>query len=130
MALNKSRSLALFFFLSLVFSGPAFPAEEIQIESIVSRRVSFDRYLITARLINATNEPREVTLHAQLSFYDKTAPIGDRPVMIIRKELSVVLKKKQTKKFRVSLINEGVQPKAPMRFEPILRVQRQKVWNH
>lgn len=122
------------FFLSLVlalsFSSGLHAAGEIVIDGISLEQDPPDHYYVIGTVVNATNEPREVILRAQVLFYDNAVPKGDLPVIVLRKDKTMILKAQEKKTLRIPILKEGVLPRLDLRVEPQLRLRRQRVWNY
>lgn len=103
---------------------------EIQIDSLAVQEYPPHHYDVSAMMNNKTAETREVVLRAQLFFFEQAAPPGDLPVMILRKDETVVLKAGKRRSITVKLIHEGKLPKGSLRMEPEIRIRRQRVWNY
>ena len=103
---------------------------EISIQGITYLVHSPHRYEVIGSMKNETEEPREVVYRAQLTFYEKTAPVGDKPAFLVRKDVTIILRPGERKKIRTVLLAEGTPPKGALRAEPILRIRRQRPWNY
>lgn len=105
-------------------------AGEIQIESISMEEKSVHHYVLTGQVINSSASPRDVILRAQVSFYDRAAPKGDLPVMVLRKDMNIVLRAGESRKVEATFLNEGDAPRGAVRAEPALRIRRQRPWSY
>lgn len=122
--------LLLIFAGSLGISSSVQAAEEIRISETAVKELSADKFLVSAVLRNAYKSTREVTLRAQIFFFEKASPKGDKPAMILRKDETIVLRPQEVRKIHVKLINEGTRPKARLRLEPEVRLRREREWNY
>lgn len=122
----------LFFLASnfLLLASSVIAAGEIAIENVAVERKTSSQYVLSATVINQSPEPREVILRAQISFYDKAAPKGDLPVAVLRKDVTVVLRKEENRRLAVDLVEEGPKEKGSIRLEPSLRIRRQRPWSY
>jgi hypothetical protein len=122
------------FFLSLLFftlaSGSAYAAGEVTLEKTEAKESSPGRYEVSAVFYNHTPEAREVVLRAQLFFFEEFAPAGDLPAMVLRKDETVILKRREGRRVTVVLLNEGTLPKAKLRLKPEIRIRRQRKWQY
>lgn len=105
-------------------------AGEILIEPPNVKQLGPTRFRLTTAVTNQTDEPREVTLRAQISLYDQTVPKGDVPVSLFRKDKTFILRAKETRQLDELFVGEGLPAKGALRFEPYVRVRRQRVWNY
>lgn len=122
-----------FGFLLLAFClipSLVFALNEIQIEQVAVQNQSADRYEVSAIIQNQTTDPREVTVRAQIFFFEKASPKGQKPAMILRKDETMVLNPSESRQVIVRLLNEGTFPKERLRIEPEVRVRRQRIWNY
>ena len=130
---RMARLRSVFLIGLLLLTGP-FPtvraAGEIQIEQTAVQEIPPDRYEMTALVRNKSTDSREVVLRAQLFFFDEASPPGDIPLMILRKDETIVLKNEESRMVRIRLINEGTLPKSRLRLEPEIRIRRQRPWNY
>ena len=117
-------------FLIFFAASPLFAAGEIQIQNVSVEAQSASRYVLNGTVENTTPETREVILRGQVAFYEKASPEGDLPVAILRKDVSMVLKSKESRLLHIILLNEGTAPKGSLRLQPILRIRRQRPWNY
>lgn len=124
------RISAAFFLAFCAAQVSAFAFNEIKIEHVAVQNQSADRYEVTAVISNESDDSREVTVRAQVFFFSKVSPKGDKPAMILRKDETMVLLPGENRKFRVLLLNEGSFPKERLRIEPEVRIRRQRVWNY
>ncbi len=124
----KKTALCLALVLSVL--PQVFAVGEIRIEDVFVKTDPPDRYTVGATVSNQTDKPREVTLRAQIFFFEKASPKTDKPAMILRKDLTLVLRKNESRKIRVRLLNEGTLPKERLRLEPEIRIRRQREWHH
>ena len=109
---------------------PVWALDEVSIVNVKIQEQSYDRYIVSATIANKTAEPREATLRAQVFFFDKVSPYGDKPLSVLRKDATIVLKARESRKVRVLLIDEGSVAKQRVRLEPEIRLRRQRVWNY
>lgn len=114
----------------MIFPRASQAAGEVTLQKISSKQLSFERYEISAVIYNQTPEPREVVLRAQIFFFEDFAPKGDKPAMILRKDETIILKRREGRAIKIILINEGDLPKAKLRLKPEIRIRRQRVWNY
>ncbi len=106
-------------------------ADEIQIENVlIDAKSPLRHYELSAAAANSSEAPRDVILRGQIAFYDKAAPQGDVPVMILRKDMNVVLRAKESRTVRFDLLNEGAVPVGSLRLEPSVRIRRNREWNY
>ena len=103
-------------------------AGEIQIQGTRYVERTSDRYFLEGLIENTTEDPREVVVRAQLSFFERGVPAGDVPVFILRKDLTLILKPGEGREMKIPLVDEGTRPKTALRIEPMLRVRRQREW--
>lgn len=127
-AFHKTLFLAIA--ASITFSPYLWCANEILIQNVVVTKKADDKYMIAGKVTNKSAEPRELVFRGQLTFYDRTAPEGDKPVMILRRDVTKVIKAGQTRSVRIPLIDEGATEMTSLRAEPMLRVRRNRVWNY
>ncbi|MBN1689343.1 MAG: hypothetical protein JW893_09590 [Candidatus Omnitrophica bacterium] len=102
----------------------------VNIQHVAAKQRTPSKYVLTAELVNDSGEDKEVILRGQITFYDKAAPKGDLPVTSVRKDVSVVLRKYETRNFETLLIIEGTPPVGSLRMEPSLRIRRSREWNY
>ncbi len=114
----------------LLISPCAWAKEEIIIQNITASQSAADKYMVAGKVTNQSKEPRELVLRGQLTFYDRTAPKGDKPVMILRRDVTKVFKPGQTRRVKIPLIDEGATEKTSVRYEPMLRIRRNRIWNY
>ena len=130
MSFRKKIFLFFLIFSLWVFSSKVFAVNDIQIENVSVDSTSQGHYLLKATVINAFPEASEVVLRAQIVFYDKSAPKGDLPVMILRKDMTLVLKQGENREAQFQLLNEGTYPPGSLRMEYQCRVRRQREWKY
>ena len=121
-------SVALIFCTLFPFSGEA--ANEIKISTPEVRQQDPARYEVLALVQNISEETREVVIRTQIFFFEEGSPDGDLPVMVLRKDDTLVLKGGENRNVMIRLINEGTLPKARLRLKPEVRIRRQRVWNY
>ena len=124
-------SKIFFFFLSLfIFSTTLFAVGEVSIKDILSREIAPLRYELSFQITNTTSDVREVTLRSQIELFDRSAPVGDLPVNILRKDQTMVLRAGESRDVMVHFVGEGPTPKGDLRVSPLVRIRRQRVWNY
>ena len=109
---------------------PTYQADVVTVSEVSSSRLAEDRFMVAGTVLNTSDEKREVVLRAQIAFYDTGAPVGDVPVMVLRKDVSIILKPKDEFETEVLLIHEGVFPKTALRQVPTFRVRRDREWKY
>ena len=114
----------------MIFSGPSllWAVGEIQVEGVSVDVAAPGRYVLSGTIRNRTEDPREVTFRAQVTAYDKSSPKGDVPVIVIRKDQTIILRPREKRKIEVTLFDEGIPPEGSLRYEPMIRVRRQRLW--
>lgn len=123
------KLFAFLFVLGFVFSPPSFSSPlNIDIHDVEAELLGPGKYLVRGSIFNGSDTPREITLRAQVTLYDRTSPKGDKPVSIIRKDFIIVLRTEETRELKISLLNEGTLPKGALRIEPMLRIRREREW--
>lgn len=129
---NRMKRWRSIFFISAFFFLAPFTgtAGEIQLDNIQLVSHLPDRYEVSVNITNAAFNSREIVLRAQVFFYDAASPKGDIPVMILRKDETIVMKSGEQRTITVKLINEGILPKGRLRLEPEIRIRRQREWNY
>lgn len=122
----------LFVFALMMINPPSSLCvwEDIAIQDVMINRIAEDKYEVTGNVINQTEQPRELVLRGQVTFYDRTAPKGDKPVMILRRDITQVLKVKESRIVKILLIDEGATEETSLRPEPMLRVRRNRIWHY
>ncbi|MCI0597439.1 MAG: hypothetical protein L0Z48_13015, partial [candidate division Zixibacteria bacterium] len=100
----------------------------INVEGVRATVISPARYELTGNVTNTSEDAREVTLRAQITFYDRTAPKGDLPLDYLRKDITEVLRPGENRAVRVVLLRSGAPLHDAVRLEPFLRIRRQRVW--
>lgn len=110
--------------------APAFAVSEIEVSNVTIDSQSQDRYSVVAILENQTDKPREVTVRGQIFFFEAASPDTDRPAMVLRRDMTVILKEKEKREIRIRLINEGSYPKQRLRLKPEVRIRRQRIWHY
>jgi len=128
--INSSFLLAGLIFLILSAAPDLQAAREIEIGLARVVQLSEDRYNVLASIANKTPEPREIILRYALYFYDRSAPSGDIPIMVIRKDRTIILKRREQRTIKTLLIREGGQERGAFRLEPKVRLRRQRPWNY
>ncbi len=129
--MSRRKKTAVFF--AVVFCAASFQVlalGEIQVESVRIETQSPGNYWLVGTVRNTTSEAREVTLRAQIVFFDRAAPEGDLPVALLRKDRTEILRAGEAREVRVTLLNEGTPPRGDLRLEPLLRIRRQRLWNY
>ena len=111
-----------------VFQSPL--PNQIDVSNVGYAESAPGKFLVTGNLQNPTRETREIVVRGLLTFYDKTAPKGDVPIFVLRKDVTIILKAGEGRSVEISLINEGGMPRGALRIEPVLRVRRQRIWNY
>lgn len=125
--LSLATYFALFFLSTLLFGENS---GQIQITNISAREVSEGHYVLEGLVSNKTTNPKELVLRAQITFYDRTAPRGDLPLAVLRKDITIILKSGEERSLQIPLINEGKRWHGAVRLEPFLRIRRQRAWNY
>jgi hypothetical protein len=105
-------------------------AGEINLSAPMLEQEPPDHYYVLGSVTNTTDKTREVILRAQVLFYDKAVPKGDLPVIVLRKDMTLILKPREKKELRIPILKEGFLPRLDLRVEPQLRLRRQRVWNY
>ena len=129
----RSFSLLTFFAAALFFvlNIPSlFAYGEVAIGDISAESRTPNRYVLHGTVTNVVGDPREVILRAQIAFYDRTAPAGDLPLSVLRKDLTLILKSGESRKVTISMFREGTSMKGAIRMVPSIRVRRQREWNY
>ncbi len=128
------RGISFVFILCFVFSflgsRGLSAAGEINLSAPTLEQEPPDHYYVLGEVTNTTDKTREVILRAQVVFYDKAVPKGDLPVMVLRKDMTLILKSKEHKELRIPILKEGFLPRLDLRVEPELRLRRQRIWNY
>lgn len=134
-----SRFIIVRHFLMLVFfillqsyfaANSARAQESIHVTNLSAAKLAWDQFQLHAEIENRTEVDQEVVFRAQITFYDRSAPVGDLPVSILRKDFIKILKVREKKVITVDLINEGSAIPGAVRMEPMLRVRREREWNY
>lgn len=112
----------------LLTTVPVFAAGEINILDVKVLEKPPFQYKVQGTVVNETDHAREVVLRAEVVMYDETAPKGDLPVRVLRKDMTVILKAAEKRNVELTLIQEGRMPDVRFRVEPILRMRRQRLW--
>lgn len=123
--MKKNFLGVLIFIFSTSF---AFGAGEISIQNVHLQDKPPFQYVVRGIVANETAEAREVVLRAQVVMYDQTAPQGDLPVRVLRKDQTIILKPSEKRQVALTVIQEGRMPDVRFRAEPVLRVRRQRPW--
>ena len=105
-------------------------AGEVEISNVAYTDVAADRFDVAGTLTNSSSETREVVVRAQMTLYDRAAPRGDKPIAVIQKDTTHILKASETRDIRVRLINEGSPIRESIRKEPMMRIRRNRVWHY
>ena len=126
---NRNRLLLLFFFF-LVAASSLYAEGEITLQDIHLQEKAADRYSLEGKAVNTTEEPREVILRGIISFFDRSAPPGDIPVMSLQKDVTIILKSHEERDLSFEMINEGAKPQGALRTEPLIRIRRERVWKY
>lgn len=124
------RLLVLIFFLAIPYHPSALAVREILISEVTLEQKSFQDHQLSAKVQNTTNESREVTLRAQIFFFNRNSPPGDLPINILRKDHVMVLKPQEIRNLEVKFVEEGGHRLEPLRLEPQVRVRRQREWKY
>lgn len=103
---------------------------DVYVENIMSEMIDPSKYVVMGHVVNAYDDKREVVLRAQIAFFDRTNPVGDLPVSILRKDTTVFFDPHESKQVRVELLNEGPPPEGALRREPMLRIRRVREWTY
>ena len=123
------RKFYFFVAASFIFlSAPLFGLGEISILDVKVQEKPPFQYKVHGTVVNETAQDREVVLRAQVVLYDLTAPKGDLPVRVLRKDITVILKASEKRNVEMTLIHEGRMPDVRFRIEPLLRMRRQRLW--
>lgn len=127
-----NQRLLFLFLICFYSSGISFAnaAEAIHISDVTVKESTDKRFVVEGRLTNMTEESRDVIFRAQLFFYDKTAPKGDLPVSILRRDKNIVLKPWESRKVNEVFVSEAKSPRGSLRLEPLMRIRRQREWNY
>ncbi len=122
---------ALFVFFAFLAGCPAlWAAGEIQISQVTAKEIQPNRFEFFAQVKNSTQEPREVVLRAQVGVFDRTVPKGEQPLSLARKDFTIILKPGEERGIHELFVGEGSPPHGATRFEPTLRVRRQRIWKY
>lgn len=125
----KAFALLAIFFLGVCLELVA--SDDIQISDVsIETKAALRQYVLHGTVKNHSAEPREVILRGQIVFYDKAVPKGDLPVMILRKDMTLVLRASEARTANIDLLNEGAVPKGSLRLVPSLRTRRSRPWNY
>ena len=128
--LHFSKIILSLLLAVFLFSQSVWAFDEIQISNISLTEKAASKFLLSGDVVNTSNEPREVILRSQISFYDRSSPERDVPVAVIHKDMTIILKPQESRRLDIPIINEGAMPKTAIRTEPSLRIRRQRVWNY
>lgn len=121
--------LAFLFFCTLAPVSDAWAVEPVHVSDVMLKESTDKRYIIEGRLTNMTDQSRDVIFRTQLTLYDKTAPKGDLPVSILRRDKNIVLKAWESRKVEIVFVSEN-QLRGSLRLEPSIRIRRQREWNY
>lgn len=128
------RGSVCFLIAYLLFSFLEVPelraAGEINLSAPALEQEPPDHYYVLGSATNTTGKTREVILRAQVLFYDKAVPKGDLPVIVLRKDVTLILKPQEKRELRIPILKEGFLPRLDLRVESQLRLRRQRVWNY
>ncbi len=114
----------------MFFSMPARAEGEILIKNISLEELPPFQYKVKGLVSNNTGQAREVVLRGEVVVYDRSAPKGDVPVRVLRRDSTIVLKAREKRIVTLDFLLEGRMPDVPLRNQPVLRVRRQKPWNY
>ncbi len=128
MKLEKIKILGITVLLFAGFVSTLKAFGEVSVDNVSLQQTQPFQYKVTGKVVNATEEPREVVLRAQAVFYDETAPKGDLPIRVLRKDITLVLRASETREVQAVLFEEGRLPDVRFRVEPELRIRRQRLW--
>ncbi len=109
-------------------AAPLFAVGEISVLDIHLQEKPPFQYIVRGTVVNETQQDREVVLRAQVVMYDQTAPKGDLPVRVLRKDKTIILKGSEKREVEMTVIQEGRMPDVRFRAEPVLRIRRQRLW--
>ena len=101
---------------------------EISILNVHIQETPPFQYIVRGTVVNETAQEREVVLRAQAVMYDQTAPKGDLPIRVLRKDKTLILRPSEKREVEMTLIHEGRMPDVRFRVEPVLRIRRQRPW--
>lgn len=124
----KNKICAFFIAAVFLISAPLFGAGEISVVNVHLQDKPPFQYIVRGTVVNETAQDREVVLRAQVVMYDQTAPQGDLPVRVLRKDKTIILKASESREVEMKVIQEGRMPDVRFRAEPVLRVRRQRLW--
>lgn len=124
----KNKIYAFFIAAVFLMSAPLFGAGEISVVNVCLQDKPPFQYIVRGTVVNETAQDREVVLRAQVVMYDQTAPQGDLPVRVLRKDKTIILKASESREVEMKVIQEGRMPDVRFRAEPVLRVRRQRLW--
>jgi hypothetical protein len=122
------RAWILAGFFMAAFAAQAFGVGEIHIDGVGIQEKPPFQYFLNGTVSNQTTDIREVVLRGQVVFYDRTAPKGDLPVRVLRKDITLILRPSESRNVQMQFFLEGNLPKTPLRVEPVLRQRRQRIW--
>ncbi len=128
--IRKKQCCFLFFVGIFISSASPFlgVTEEIQIENIAYAPKTADHFIVSWEGVNATTEKREIIFRAQLLFFETGSPKGDLPAMILRKDMTAILRPGERRALEAVLRNEGTSLKGSLRLEPTVRVKQNREW--
>ncbi len=126
--MNIIKISSFLFLFGYFLAAPLFGIGEISILDIKVHNKPPFQYKVQGTVVNETDHDREVVLRAEAVMYDETAPKGDLPVRVLRKDTTVILKAAEKRNVEITLIHEGRMPDVRFRVEPVLRVRRQRLW--
>ena len=123
------KKINAFLVLFCLFSSESlFAFGEISVRNVRLQDKPPFQYIVRGTVVNETDHDREVVLRAQVVMYDQTAPKGDLPVRVLRKDKTIILKASESREVEMNVIQEGNMPDVRFRAEPVLRVRRQRLW--
>lgn len=122
------KKISAFIVLTCLFSSELFAVGEISVQNVRLQDKPPFQYKVRGTVVNETAQDREVVLRAQVVMYDQTAPQGDLPVRVLRKDKTIILKASESREVEMTVIQEGRMPDVRFRAEPVLRVRRQRLW--
>lgn len=122
------KKVYAFLFSFCLLASSIFAAGEIDIQNVGVQDKPPFQYIVRGTVINTTTQDREVVLRAQVVMYDQTAPKGDLPVRVLRKDQTIILKASEQRVVELPVMQEGRMPDVRFRVEPVLRIRRQRPW--
>ena len=123
-------SSSLFFLLFLSFSFRVWALGEVEVKAVSYQENKAGHYLVQCEIANTTDEAREVILRAAIHIYEKASPKGDLPLMVLRKDSTIVLRPQETRALQIPILNEGDYPRGSFRTEATVRIHRQRPWSY